>query len=83
MWQTCSKNHELIQFDVIAGQGDCPLCRANELIRKIFWRECWTRYDHVDGIKRYHHGFVSVYEDAQRYLLEAGLIKAEDCAVVD
>ena len=39
----------------------------------------------VQGCKmpsgKYNHCFLSAYEEAQRYLIERGIIKAEDCEI--
>lgn len=80
MWEICSKNHELIQFDVIDGQGDCPMCRANELIYLMFSDVCKVR---TGPKKMFDHQHRACYEDAQRYLLEIGKIRPEQCVILD
>ncbi len=75
MWAECSENHALIKFFCAPfTEADCPLCRANELILDMFEAHCL-------GEEGYRHHGCQADEEAQRYLLDAGLIRAEECAV--
>jgi len=48
-----------------------------ELILDLFAQGCYLR--DVGGRKIYDHSFTSVYEEAQKLLLEKKMIKKEQC----
>lgn len=51
------------------------LTKANEMILCLFDQ---SAYDTQDS--KYDHMCISTYESAQEYLIERGLIKAEECS---
>jgi len=71
MWKICTPEHEIILWDDEESER-CPLCRANMLILDLFRQACWLaeagNYDHMD-----------LYQEAQAYLIDHGLIRAEEC----
>lgn len=53
--------------------------RLESLVLDMFEQGC---LEHVGiGERTYHHRFISCYEEAQEYLLSAGLIDPHQCSV--
>ncbi len=58
---------------------DRSLSEEQELLLSCFRQACTKRNE--TGKVTYSHGWLSAYEHAQEYLIQNGIIKAEDCEI--
>lgn len=75
-------NHEGMQkiTRLIAGFIDSTveIIEARDLVMDLFRQACWVTPPSSDRAG-YDHQFMGTYEEAQRYLLEVGMITPEEC----